>query len=133
MPEETTLSRLLSSMNPILNEGEFVFCSIDDPAHIDLTDAIGTFWEKEGLTAVMPKVIADKQHLPYTFIASWITLTVHSSLESTGLSAAFSKALAEAHISCNIIAAFYHDHIFVARQDVEKALMVLSDLQRKHQ
>ncbi|MGN8039668.1 ACT domain-containing protein [Chitinophaga sp. 22321] len=31
-------------------------------------------------------------------------------------------------ISCNVVAAYYHDHIFVAAWDAEKAIQVLKQL-----
>ena len=67
-------------------------------------------------------------NLTYHFVAKWITLNVHSSLEAVGLTAAFSNALAEAGISCNVVAAYYHDHIFVAKADADKAMEVLRKL-----
>jgi hypothetical protein len=56
---------------------------------------------------------------------------IHSSLEAVGLTAAFSTVLSEAGISCNVIAAFYHDHIFVAAGDAEKAMAILVALSQK--
>ncbi|XXE67240.1 ACT domain-containing protein [Pseudomonas sp. R1-6] len=41
---------------------------------------------------------------------SIVTLTVHSALDAVGLTAAFATALGNAGISCNVIAAYYHDH-----------------------
>ncbi|HEX8350737.1 MAG TPA: ACT domain-containing protein, partial [Hymenobacter sp.] len=59
---------------------------------------------------------------------AWITLTVHSSLEAVGLTAAFARALARGNVSCNVVAAYYHDHIFVAAQDADKAMRLLQEL-----
>ncbi len=84
------------------------------------------FKEEEAFTIIVKKEIADTLKLDYSFISSWITLTVHSSLEAVGLTAAFSKALSDNGISCNVVAAFYHDHIFVDKRDAEKAMVVLN-------
>ena len=70
--------------------------------------------------------MADRMQLEYSFVAKWITLTVHSSLEAVGLTAAFSKALAEENISCNVVAGYFHDHIFINKKDAQKALIVLN-------
>ncbi|HEY5824817.1 MAG TPA: ACT domain-containing protein [Cyclobacteriaceae bacterium] len=128
MAGETDLATLLRSMKPILNEGEYVFCTLTDSSHVDLRNVIGSFMEVEGLTVILNKHRANEAKLSYSFTASWITLTVHSSLEAVGLTAAFSNALAEEGISCNVIAAFYHDHIFVATKDKERAMTALKRL-----
>ena len=89
---------------------------------IDIAEVIMFFRENEGHTIILKKELAKRLQLEYSFIASWITLTVHSSLEAVGLTAAFSAALTEENISCNVVAAFYHDHIFVDKRDAEKAI-----------
>ena len=128
MPGETNLAQLLKTMHPTLNEGDYVFCTVPLQQSVDPAVIIGSFKEKEGLTIILSKDEADKLNLTYTYIAAWITLTVHSSLEAVGLTAAFSAALAKESISCNVIAAYYHDHIFVAKADAEKAIKVLKAL-----
>lgn len=128
MRGETNLQQLLRTMKPALNEGEFVFYSLPDLSVININDIIFSFKEKEGFTVVLEKSLADKLNIPYSFVAAWITLTVHSSLEAVGLTAAFSKALADEQISCNVVAGFYHDHIFVTKQDAEKAMQALEKL-----
>jgi len=127
MAGETNLNELLKTMRPTLNDGDYVFCTIPASQTIDPSQIIGSFKEKEGLTVILDKNIADSLHLNYTYIAAWITLTVHSSLEGVGFTAAFSNALAKAGVGCNVIAAYYHDHIFVAKQDAEKAMQVLEE------
>ena len=88
---------------------------------------VSFFKEQEGITIIIKKELADTQHLKYPFVAAWITLTVHSSLEAVGLTAAFSVALTQQGISCNVVAAFFHDHIFVEKKQREKAMEILTD------
>jgi len=128
MDGETDLSKLLREMNPELHAGEFVFCSIEARNLPENIEPLGLFREQEGLTVILPKAQADQLNLPYSFIAAWITLNVHSALDAVGLTAAVSQALTRAGISCNVVAAFYHDHIFVPLKDAERALKVLQSL-----
>lgn len=128
MPGETDLSILLKNIKPELHEGDYVFCSVGDINMIDIKQVIGTFEEKEGTTIVLARANADKLHLTYSFVCSWITLTVNSSLEAIGLTASFSTALSKEGISCNVIAGYFHDHIFVNRSDADSAMKVLSSL-----
>jgi hypothetical protein len=125
---ETNLSTLLQAMKPALNAGDYVFCSVADTGLIPADENILLFKEQEGITIIIKKETADAIGLAYAFVAAWITLTVHSSLEAVGLTAAFSTALAREGISCNVVAAFYHDHIFVDKKDAEKAMEVLNKL-----
>lgn len=122
---EKDLNLLLKSMKPILNDGEYVFYSTKNIDQIKSSDIVSLFQEKEGISLILSKETADKLNLHYNYVASWITLEIHSSLEAVGLTAAFSKALSEENISCNVVAAFYHDHIFVAKEDAEKAMNIL--------
>lgn len=128
MSGESDIRTLLKNMTPVLNNGEYVFCTINDLGKLDQNDIVSLFREEEGLTVILNKTIADQLHLSYSYIAAWITLNIHSSLDAVGLTAAFSKTLADASISCNVVAAYYHDHIFVDRKDAEKAMKVLRQL-----
>jgi hypothetical protein len=128
MSGETDLTQLLRTMTPVLQPGTYVFCKVASLDGFNLTQIIGFFKEAEGITVILPQAIADQLHLAYSYEAAWLTLTVHSSLAAVGLTAAFSKALADAQISCNVVAAYYHDHIFVAVQDANRALHVLKQL-----
>jgi hypothetical protein len=125
MTGETSLSTLLRSMSPQLNDGDFVFCSVTDTAVLNEVEVLGSFREREGLTVILERHQAQTLGLSFEYVAAWITLTVHSSLAAVGLTAAFSTALGQAGISCNVIAGYYHDHLFVAKDDAQKALAVL--------
>jgi uncharacterized protein len=131
MPGETNLSILLRSMQPELNPGEFVFCNTPDLNKIQMNDVVSIFREREGFTVIVEKKIADQFKLSYSFVAKWITLTVHSSLEAVGLTAAFASALANENISCNVVAGYYHDHIFLPAEKANEAMEVLKKLANK--
>jgi len=131
MSGETDLAKLLQGMKPELNDGEFVFCTVDSFQHAATLNPVCIFQEQEGITIILPKYQADDASLPYSVICAWITLTVHSSLEAVGLTAAVSKALTEANISCNVVAAYYHDHVFVPVQDAQQAMDVMLQLTKQ--
>ena len=121
----TNLQELIKNMEPVLNEGEYVFASVSNIETIPRTITICEVKEQEGVTVVVTKENAEKLGLPINFVAAWITLNIHSSLEAVGLTAAFATALGKHNISCNVIAGYYHDHIFVDVKDKEKAMKVL--------
>jgi uncharacterized protein len=128
MPGETSLQILLHSLRPRLNEGDYVFCALHHPHNVQASDCLMLFREQEAETVILRKEKADALELAYDGIFACITLTVHSSLEAVGLTAAFSQALAARGISCNVVAAFYHDHIFVKRSHAAAAMEALAAL-----
>lgn len=132
MAGETDLTKLVRSLQPQLNEGEYIFAKIDNKRQIPTQDIIGFFREQEGVTLILEKEKADAMHITYGFIASWISLQVHSSLEAVGLTAVFATELAKHAISCNVVAGFYHDHIFVNHNLGEKAIKILSELSENY-
>jgi hypothetical protein len=108
-----------------------IFCSFPE-AEIEerlRLRPVGSFIEEEGVTLVIPKATAEQHGIPFSTVWKAITLGVHSSLEAVGLTAAIATRLARHGISANIVAAFYHDHIFVAATDAENALQALRSLQ----
>lgn len=128
MTGETNLRKLLQTLHPVLNEGEYVFCCLPEMTEPAAEDAVMWFRESEGITLIVPRETADKNGWPYSFVVVWITLTVHSSLEAVGLTAAFSSALVTEGISCNVVAGYYHDHLFVSVKDAQRAMMVLNTI-----
>jgi len=128
MHGETSIEKLLQSMRPELNDGEYVFATVTDASQLQDLNIVGSFREREGWTVILERTVADAMQLPYTYVCAWISLTVHSSLEAVGLTAAFATALGKAGISCNVVAAYYHDHIFVGVDDAQRAMAVLKAL-----
>ncbi len=133
MAGEVTLKQIIKKMAPQLNDGDYVFVTVKNFSKIDRDITIYEFKEKEGITIVIEKNKADKLKLTYQYIASWITLMIHSSLEAVGLTALFSTELARYNISCNVVSGYYHDHIFVDKKDSKKALEILTTLSKNYE
>ena len=123
---ETDLTTLLTGMSPVLNDGSYVF--VRAPGTAGVEDAVVTVAEPEGLTLVLRREVADDLGLPYTLVTSWITLHVHSALEAVGLTAAFATALTRERISANVVAGYFHDHLFVPEDRRDDAMRVLAEL-----
>jgi len=124
----TDLNILLKSMSPELIEGNYVFCTVEgelaDYVHLN---PMATFREKEGLTLVLTEEVATQAQLSFDGVFSLITLSIHSSLEAVGLTAAFATKLGSYGISANVIAGYYHDHIFVQKNKADEAMSALRE------
>jgi uncharacterized protein len=123
------LSDLLRHLHPELQPGVWAYATV--PLDRDPTPLkpLATFREREALTVIVKEDTARAADLPILFRCAWIALSVHSDLKAVGLTAAVAKALSERGISCNIVAAAYHDHVFVPHDRSEDALSALKALQ----
>lgn len=128
MSKDNNIYTLLANLSPQLNEGKYVFVTTELINHVPLTEIISLIQEDEGFSLILKKEVADRLNLQYSYVASWITLSLPTSLDAVGLTAAFSNELAKNKISCNVVAGFYHDHIFVDHKDTKAALSVLNSM-----
>jgi len=130
MTGEKNLALLLKSLSPQLLDEEYVFCSFKSARYGDYSvlKPIASIQEAEGLTLIVPRKSADEMSLAYESVFRGITLNVHSSLDAIGLTAAFSDILTQRGISANVIAGYYHDHIFVQREVAHRAIEALNEL-----
>ncbi|GAB3566400.1 ACT domain-containing protein [Spelaeicoccus albus] len=126
MSGESDLATLMATMSPQHRPGRFVFATVDT-VPVD-AEIFASVLEAEGLSVLVAEDDARRLGLPYSFVAGWITLQVHSALDAVGLTAAVSTALATAEISCNVIAGNYHDHLLVPIDRLDDALGVLREL-----
>lgn len=123
------LPQLLQNMQPILHDGVYVFVTLAAGAAAVGLEPVATFCEEEGMTMIVEEGLALRAGLTPLLRAAWITLRVHSNLHAVGLTAAVAAALAEAGISCNMVAAAFHDHLFVPVESADAALAALLQLQ----
>ncbi len=113
-------------MEPVLQPGVYVFTTVD--AVPETCDPIVTVREAEGTTLVLAQADAETHGLAYTYEAAMITLMVHSALDAVGLTAAVARQLADAGISCNVVAGYFHDHLFVPIDRIDDAMAALLTL-----
>lgn len=128
MTGERDLAKLLATLSPVVNPGTFVFATVVAPNPALLDESVVCVREREGVTLVLERSRADALGLEYAFASKWITLQVHSALEAVGMTHAMSGALTGAGISANVVAGYFHDHIFVPVDRVDDAVECLRRL-----
>lgn len=124
------LRDLIRGMHPVLNPGTFVFATPRPGEALDPDRIVASMREPEGVSVIVDAVYAEQTNLAPLLRCAWITLTVHSALDAVGLTAAFATALADAGISCNVVAGARHDHLFVPEDQADAAMDALLRLQR---
>lgn len=126
MGGERNLETLLAELTPELNPRRFVFTSVQRVP--EGLEPVALVRESEGITLVVDQGDADHLGLFYEYVAAMITLRVHSALDAVGLTAAVAHELARADMSCNVIAAYHHDHLFVPVDRGDEAVALLRAL-----
>ena len=124
------LQDLIKQLSPKLDSNSYVYCTVPHARYGELEELkpIVSIAELEGLTLVIPLQQAKAENLDYHRVFRRITLEGHSSLEALGLTSVVTSLLAERGITTNVIAGFYHDHMFVPSDRIEEAMAALKEL-----
>lgn len=122
---------MLAGMTPVLAAGEFIFCTTVDIQLAARANTVALAWfrEAEGVSLVLCRNDAEAFGFDCAVPMRHIVLEVFSSLEGVGLTAAVASALSRAGIACNMVAAYYHDHVFVPSDKADPAMEILKALQ----
>ena len=131
MAGQSDLVKLLQTMQPRLFEAEYGYGYL--PRGQGLAAGFtpfATVSEAEGLSVIAP--LADLVAAGIACDDGWarISLGNHSDLQAVGLTAAISTALTDVGISANVIAGYFHDHVFVQWHRRADAMQVLSQLSK---
>ena len=128
MSGEMDLAVLLRSMEPVLAAQPYgygmVAAGVATPS-----DAFAVIAEAEGVTGVAEVSVLEAAGIAFEGQWARISLTVHSDLAAVGLTAAIAAALGGQGISANVVAGYFHDHVFVQwerRADAMAALWALA-------
>jgi len=124
----TNLEETLNSLKVICDDIEYGFASTPDDSNISYGELLATFQENGRLAIIAPKEYLESKSIKNEGPYAKLTIDIHTSLDLVGLTAALSTKLAEHDISANVVAAFYHDHIFVQYELREKAIELLGEL-----
>jgi uncharacterized protein len=124
------MSTAWHDLRPSLYPDPYVFAQVPEvpPGISGGPGPFAVIREDEGITLVLTQAQADRLGLPYGYVAARITLTVGSDLAAIGLTAEVSRVLAQAGISCNVVAGLAHDHLFVDLARGREALRLLEHL-----
>jgi len=130
MTGESNLQLLLREMDPCLFAAPYGYVCLQPETGLPSgIMPFATITEAEGLTLVASADDLTRAGLAPGPLWARINLTIHSDLSAAGLTAAFADALARQGVSANVIAGFYHDHLFVPwdrRHDALSALRALT-------
>lgn len=127
MSGQADLTVLLQTLRPVLHDEPYGYGLVPagQPAPGPVFARVD---EAEGTTLIAP--LPDLAGWGVAFTGEWarISLSVHSDLAAVGLTAAIATALAGAGISANVVAGYFHDHVFVPWAARDRAMAALKDL-----
>lgn len=126
----SNFDEILATLDP-QPEGAYVFASV--PSLPEGLEPFAVIREDEGVTVIAAYEQAKAAGLPTDEVFARITLGVHSALHSVGLTATISQTMASRDISCNVLAGYHHDHIFVPAERGAEALELLRTLNENAQ
>ncbi|WGL15287.1 ACT domain-containing protein [Microbulbifer bruguierae] len=134
MNAQVKIDRLLQCLTPLLNREQLAMCLLDErQLQARLQDCLCIFREPEGICALLPREIADREQFTRVGDFRQITLQVSASLLVPGFTARIVCELADAGIHSNVISARCHEHILVSERDAQLAMQVLHGISNRLQ
>jgi hypothetical protein len=117
---------MLATLGVQRRPGVFAYVAVEVPTPGLITAAHAVVKEGRLTTIVLPVEAAERAGQATTDRFAWLTLTVQSSLDAVGLTAAVSARLAAIGIPCNVLAGYHHDHLLVPIDRVDDAIAALT-------
>ncbi len=117
---------MLASLSVQQRPGVFTYIAVEVPTPGLLAAAHAVVKEGKLTTVVLPVEAATRSGQPIVVRLAWLTLTVQSSLDAVGLTAAVSGKLAAIDVPCNVLAGYHHDHLLVPTERAADAIAALT-------
>ena len=134
MNAQVKIDQLLQRLTPILNREPLVMCPLDErrlPAL--LAECLCIFREREGICALMPAAVAERESLPDEGRYRQITLQYSACLQVPGLTGIILRELADAGIQADVVSARHHEHLLVGERDAAQAMQILYGISNRLQ
>jgi len=129
---ESDLDKLIKNMEPVLENEELVFCALPpEQAEDYLMICQGFYIERESVTVIISRHLAEINKLEFGLVFKRITLNIHSSLAAVGFLARVTEVLAAQGFAVNVVSAYYHDHLYIQSDQAQSALNTLLLWQEK--
>ncbi len=125
-PGETDLELMLATLAVQRRPGVFAYIAVEVPTPGLMAAAHAVVREGRLTSIVLPIEAAERAGQAITVQFAWLTLTVQSSLDAVGLTAAVSTQLAANDIPCNVLAGYHHDHLLVPVDRADDAIAALT-------
>ncbi len=125
-PGETDLELMLATLAVQRRPGVFAYIAVEVPTPGLMAAAHAVVKEGRLTSIVLPIEAAERAGQATTVQFAWLTLTVQSSLDAVGLTAAVSTQLAAIDIPCNVLAGYHHDHLLVPVDRADDAIAALT-------
>lgn len=119
------LAAVLATLTISRRDDAVAVCAVDEPPDAPVLAMVE---EPGGTTVVVALSDAERLGLTVGLAAVWLTVDVRTALDGVGVTAALSRALADADVACNVLAGFHHDHLLVPAADADRAIAVLEAL-----
>ncbi len=120
------MDAMLATLGVQRRPGVFAYIAVQVPTPGLIAAAHAVVKEGRLTTIVLPVDAAERAGQATDAQFAWLTLTVQSSLDAVGLTAAVSARLAAIGIPCNVLAGYHHDHLLVPVDRVDDAIEVLA-------
>ncbi|WP_428819700.1 ACT domain-containing protein [Microbulbifer sp. MCCC 1A16149] len=134
MNAQVKIDQLLQRLTPILNREQLVMCQLDETQlRTLLQECLCIFREREGICALLPKDVAERESLPEDGSYRQITLQYTGGLQVPGIAATIVRELADAGIQANVVSARCHEHLLVSEHDAKQAMQVLYGISNRLQ
>ena len=129
MSDTMDLTYLIRNMNPVLLDGEFIFCKVNiDSKKIHELEPISSIKTGKEYSIIIDKLKADKNRFGYNKIYKMVSLKLPSNHSEAEFMAVITGVFADQGIPSKVISCEEECYLFISTETIEDAVQLLHDL-----